>query len=144
MKIKVINKSDNELPKYSKDGDSGMDLRAMLDAPITLLPNTRALIPTGIHLEIPKGYEGQVRGRSGLAVKYGIGTVNGIGTIDSNYRGDIGVIVINHGVEPYTINNGNRIAQLVIAPVETITLDEVEELNDTNRGTRGYGHSGIE
>lgn len=144
MEINMINNSTNPSPKYSRDGDSGMDLRAMLDEPMILLPNMRALIPTGIHLEIPSGYEGQVRGRSGLAVDYGIGIVNGIGTVDSNYRGDIGVIVINHGLEPFTIYNGDRIAQLVIAPVEIVTLHELDVLSESNRGSNGYGSSGIE
>lgn len=144
MKIKIVNKSCNEIPKYSRDGDSGMDLRAMLETSITLLPGTRALIPTGVHLEIPKGYEGQVRGRSGLGVHYGIGIVNGMGTIDSNYRGDIGVILINHGIDAFEIHNGDRIAQLVIAQVEEVELEVVESLNDTERGIDGYGSSGID
>lgn len=143
MKINIINNSGNESPKYSRDGDSGLDLRAMLQDPLVLLPGVRAVIPTGIHLEIPKGYEGQVRGRSGLAIKHGIGIVNGLGTIDSNFRGDIGVIIINHGTKSFTIRNGDRIAQLVIAPVEIVTLHEVEELVDTERGINGYGSSGI-
>ena len=143
MEIKIINKSKNENPKYSKDGDSGMDLRAMLDYPITLLPFKRVLVPTGVHLELPKGYEGQVRGRSGLALEYGVGVVQGIGTIDSNYTGDIGVILVNHGQEAFVIENGDRIAQLVICKVEKVDLVDSKEIKKTNRGTSGYGSTGV-
>lgn len=144
MKIKVINNSKNKLPKYTREGDSGLDLRADLDAPLWIIPGNRALIPTGIHMEIPKGYEGQVRGRSGLAIRHGIGIVNGLGTIDSNYVGDIGVILINHGEKAFKVENGDRIAQLVIAPVKTVELEEVNVLEDTIRGSEGYGSSGVE
>lgn len=144
MKIKVINNSKNKLPKYTREGDSGLDLRADLDAPLWIIPGNRAVIPTGIHMEIPKGYEGQVRGRSGLAIRHGIGIVNGLGTIDSNYVGDIGVILINHGEKAFKVENGDRIAQLVIAPVKTVELEEVNVLEDTIRGSEGYGSSGVE
>lgn len=144
MKIKVVNNSKNKLPKYTREGDSGLDLRADLDAPLWIIPGNRAVIPTGIHMEIPKGYEGQVRGRSGLAIRHGIGIVNGLGTIDSNYVGDIGVILINHGEKAFKVENGDRIAQLVIAPVETVELEEVNVLEDTIRGSEGYGSSGVE
>ena len=144
MKIKVVNNSKNKLPKYTREGDSGLDLRADLDAPLWIIPGNRALIPTGIHMEIPKGYEGQVRGRSGLAIRHGIGIVNGLGTIDSNYVGDIGVILINHGEKAFKVENGDRIAQLVIAPVKTVELEEVNVLEDTIRGSEGYGSSGVE
>lgn len=144
MKIKVVNNSKNKLPKYTREGDSGLDLRADLDAPLWIIPGNRAVIPTGIHMEIPKGYEGQVRGRSGLAIRHGIGIVNGLGTIDSNYVGDIGVILINHGEKAFKVENGDRIAQLVIAPVKTVELEEVNVLEDTIRGSEGYGSSGVE
>lgn len=143
-KIKIINKSKNDLPKYNHKGDSGMDLRANLEGTIRLLPRRRLLVPTGIQIELPKGYEAQVRGRSGLAIKHGIGIVNGIGTIDSNYRGDIGVILINHGNEVFKIKNGDRIAQLVISKVENVEWEEVEILEETKRGENGYGSTGIE
>lgn len=142
-KIKIINKSRNELPKYNHEGDSGMDLRANLDGTIRLLPRRRVLVPTGIHIQLPVGFEAQVRGRSGLAIKNGIGIVNGIGTIDSNYTGDIGVILINHGNEMFEIKNGDRIAQLVISKVENIEWEEVDVLEETNRGEDGYGSTGV-
>lgn len=142
MKLRIVNGTDLPSPKYSNDGDVGMDLRANIDHPVTLLPLQRMLIPTGISIELPKGYEGQVRGRSGLAVKYGIGIVNGVGTIDPNYKNDIGVILINLGQEPFQINRGDRIAQLVISKFEKAELVEVEKLNGEDRGG-GYGTTGI-
>lgn len=141
MEIKIINKSKNESPKYSRDGDAGMDLRAMLNSPMELLPGTRALIPTGIHIQLPSGYEGQVRGRSGLAVRNGVTAI--LGTIDFGYKDGIGVILINHGTKTFTIENGMRIAQLVISKVEQVKLMEVEELDGEDRGG-GFGSSRIE
>lgn len=143
MKIKMINKSNNENPKYSREGDSGMDLRAFIPSRITLLPHRQMLISTGIHIELVEGLEGQVRGRSGLALKYGVGVAQGLGTVDSNYRGDIGVVLINNGNSPFHIENGDRIAQLVIAKVETVELEIVKKLEETNRGEKGFGSSGV-
>lgn len=142
MWIKVINKSDNPLPKYETDGSAGMDLMADVIGTVTLQPMERILIPTGLHMDIPTGYEAQVRGRSGLAIKNGIGIVNGLGTIDSDYRGDIGVILINFGSKPFIINKGDKIAQLVISPIEQVDLISVSVLAETARGMGGYGHTG--
>ena len=121
---------------------AGVDLQACLDAPFTLHPGERALIPTGIALEIPPGYEAQVRPRSGLALRHGIALVNSPGTIDADYRGEVGVILINHGTEPFTVANGERIAQLVFARFERARFIEVEELGDSTRGSGGFGHTG--
>jgi dUTP pyrophosphatase len=121
---------------------AGVDLQASLDAPFTLHPGERALVPTGIALEIPPGYEAQVRPRSGLALRHGIALVNSPGTIDADYRGEIGVILINHGSEPFTVANGERIAQLVFARFERAQFVEVDELGDTNRGSGGFGYTG--
>ena len=141
LKVKIINKSKHELPKYKTPGSAGADLRANIDEPVRLQPGERALVPTGIHIELPVGYEGQVRGRSGNAIKLGVGAH--LGTIDSDYRGDIGVIIFNNGYEPVEINDGDRIGQLVIKPVVQAEWEEVEELTDTERGENGYGHTGI-
>lgn len=143
MKIKFINESSNELPIYSTPGASGMDLRANLEEPVIVAPMEIKLIPTGIKAEVPLGYEIQVRARSGLALKHGISLVNGVGTIDSDYRGEIGVILINLGKEDFTINNGDRIAQLVVAKYEYAEIEEVKELTETGRDPRGFGSSGI-
>ncbi len=143
MKIKFINESSNELPSYSTPGASGMDLRANLEEPVIVAPMEIKLIPTGIKAEVPLGYEIQVRARSGLALKHGISLVNGVGTIDSDYRGEIGVILINLGKEDFTINNGDRIAQLVVAKYEYAEIEEVKELTETGRDPRGFGSSGI-
>lgn len=142
MEMKIISKS-GKIPAYATSGSSGMDLIAYLDAPITLKPMERALIPTGIFVEIPEGYEGQVRARSGLAIKHGIGLVNSIGTIDSDYRGEIKIPVINFGNKEFTVNDGDRIAQFVIMKYEKVDIALVEELDDTERGAGGFGHSGI-
>lgn len=141
MNINIINNTDLPNPKYSNEGDVGMDLRADILEPITLQPFERALISTGICIELPEGYEGQVRGRSGLAIKHGIGIVNGLGTIDPNYKDEIGVILINLGNEPFTINRADRIAQLVINKFEKVELINVECLNGSNRGG-GFGSTG--
>lgn len=142
MNVRIISRS-GVLPAYETEGSAGMDLRAYLDAPVTLAPMERALIPTGIFLAVPRGYEAQVRARSGLAVKHGIGLVNGIGTIDSDYRGEVKVALINWGSEPFTIENGDRIAQLVIAAYERVDWEETDTLDETERGAGGFGHTGV-
>lgn len=143
MKIKIVNKSKHPLPEYATPGSAGMDLRANIDAPITLAPGERKLIPTGIYIALPVGYEAQVRPRSGLALKYGIGLANMLGTVDSDYRADVGVILINLGQEDFVVNDGDRIAQMVIAKHETAEWDVVDELDETERGEGGYGHTGV-
>lgn len=140
LKFKSLSGS---LPTYATDGASGMDLRAFIDEPVILKPMERRLIPTGLFVQIPEGYEGQVRARSGLAIKHGIGLVNSIGTIDSDYRGELKIPVINFGNESFTINNGDRIAQLVIASYERVTPIVVSELDETDRGEGGFGHTGV-
>lgn len=142
MRIKVKSLS-GILPAYETEGSAGMDIRAYIDASIVLEPGKRALIPTGLFMEIPAGYEVQIRARSGLAVKYGIGLTNGIGTIDSDYRGDIKVSLINWGEEPFTVNNGDRIAQMVICKYEKAQLEASDELSETERGSGGFGHTGV-
>ena len=134
--------AEGEPPSYETAGAAGMDLRARLTAPVTLAPGQRALIPTGIRIELPAGYEAQVRARSGLAAKHGIGLVNGIGTIDSDYRGEIKVCLINWGEEPFTVCDGDRIAQMVVAQYVRADIEVVNELSDTKRGEGGFGHTG--
>ena len=142
MKVKVTNSSSNPLPKYQTVGSAGMDLYANLTESETLLPNNQTLIPTGISMELPQGYEAQIRPRSGLALKHGISIVNSPGTVDSDYRGEIKVVLINHGKEPLEIKNGDRIAQMVIAKFEQIQWEETQDLSETERGAGGYGHTG--
>lgn len=142
MKINIINKSKFETPKYMTEGSAGLDLQASLDAPVELKPLDRVLISTGLYLSIPSGYEGQIRGRSGLALKHGITLANGIGTIDSDYRGEIKVILVNLSNENYTINNGDRVAQLVFIKYVKSDLVEVDDLDETKRDDGGFGHSG--
>ena len=142
MKIKVIRINETELPKYETVGSAGMDVRANIKEPVTLAPGAIKLIPAGLKVEIPLGYELQVRPRSGLALKHGLGMANSIGTIDSDYRGEIGVIAINFSDKPYTIQPEERIAQLVLNKVEQIEWVEVTELGTTERGAGGYGHTG--
>ena len=142
MKIKVKSMS-GVLPVYETEGAAGMDIRAYLDEPVDIMPGKRALVPTGLFLEIPTGYEVQIRARSGLAVKYGIGLTNGIGTIDSDYRGEIKVSLINWGEEKFTVNNGDRIAQMVVCRYEKAELQEATQLSQTERGAGGFGHTGI-
>ncbi len=142
VKVNIINKSKNALPAYATDLSAGMDLRASLDAPVTLNPMQRKLIPTGLFIELPEGYEAQIRPRSGLALKKGITVLNTPGTIDADYRGEIGVILINLGEEPFVIENGERICQMVIAQHAVATLVEVCELTVTERGAGGFGHTG--
>lgn len=142
MKVQIVNKSKHELPKYATKLSAGMDLRANIDEPVVLQPGERRLIPTGIHIGLPQGYEAQVRPRSGLALKHGITCLNSPGTIDADYTGDVGVILINHGHEPFTINDGDRIAQMVIAKFKKAAWVEVDILQDTERGDGGFGHTG--
>jgi|TARA_B110000196_G_scaffold134125_1_gene116273 dUTP pyrophosphatase len=143
MKVEVVNLSSHELPKYSTNESAGLDLRAELQSPITLKPGQRSLIPTGLKIALPTGYEAQVRPRSGLAYKHGITVLNSPGTIDADYRGDVGVILINHGSESFTIENGERIAQLIIAKFVQIDWDEVLDLSSTSRGEGGFGSTGV-
>lgn len=131
-----------KLPAYATSGSAGMDIHAMLDAPVTLHPGERTLIPTGLKIELPEGYEAQVRPRSGLALKYGVTVLNTPGTIDSDYRGEIGVVLINLGQEDFEIKNGDRIAQMVVAPYPQVKWNEVLILDNTVRGEGGYGHTG--
>lgn len=142
MKINIINKSKHPLPSYKTALSAGMDLCANLDQPIELQPLERKLIPTGLYLEIPAGFEAQVRPRSGLALKNGITCLNTPGTIDADYRGEVGVILANLSNEPFTVNDGERIAQLVIAKHETVSWIEVNELSETQRGEGGFGSTG--
>lgn len=142
MKVKVVNKSNNALPAYETMNSAGMDLRAFLQEPMTLEPMQRALVPTGLYMEIPEGYEGQVRPRSGLAIKHGITVLNTPGTIDADYRGQVCIILINLSAEPFVINNGERIAQIVFAKCEQAEMVETESLSETERGAGGFGHTG--
>lgn len=143
MKIEIINESHHPLPQYATPLSAGVDLRANLDAPIALQPGERKLIPTGLRIALPAGVEAQVRPRSGLALKHGITVLNTPGTIDADYRGLIGVILINLGNEPFVINDGERIAQMVIARHEQAEWEMVEHLSETERGDGGFGHSGV-
>jgi dUTP pyrophosphatase len=142
MKVKIVNKSNNPLPEYSTLFSAGMDLRAHLKEEIVLKPLERKLIPTGLFIELPIGFEAQVRPRSGLAIKHGISVLNSPGTIDADYRGEICVILINLSQDEFIIKNGERICQMVIAKHETIAWDEVEVLEETTRGAGGFGHTG--
>ena len=142
MKIKIINKSGHKLPHYETLASAGMDLRADLESPITLKPLERAIVPTGLFMELPVGYEAQVRPRSGLAAKKGITVLNAPGTIDADYRGNVGVILVNLSNEDFTVENGERIAQMVIAKHERAEWEEVESLSDTERGEGGFGSTG--
>lgn len=142
MKVEVINRSKHPLPHYETLRSAGMDLRANLDAQVTLHPLDRALIPTGLYMALPEGFEAQVRPRSGLAYKQGLTVLNAPGTIDADYRGEIGVILVNLSNQPVTINDGDRIAQLVIAEYTQGLWNEVSELSSTERGTGGFGSTG--
>ncbi|MBP7102009.1 MAG: dUTP diphosphatase [Bacteroidales bacterium] len=142
MKIKVINTSNQSLPTYETEASAGMDLKAFLNEPIHIKPLERALIPTGLFIEIPIGYEAQVRPRSGLAIKSGITVLNSPGTIDADYRGEVKVILINLSNETFTINSGDRIAQLILAKHEHAEWESVEILSNTERGKGGFGHTG--
>jgi dUTP pyrophosphatase len=142
MQVKIINKSTQGLPKYATEGSSGMDIRAMLDNSIVLQPMQRELVPTGLYIELPLGYEAQIRPRSGLAAKHGVTCLNTPGTIDADYRGEIKVILINLSNEPQTINNGDRIAQMVIQKIEKIEWQIANTLNVTERNDGGFGSTG--
>ena len=142
LKIKVVNKGHQPLPQYATRLSAGMDLRANIDEPITLKPLERRLIPTGLHIALPEGYEAQVRPRSGLAIKHGITVLNTPGTIDADYRGEVCVILVNLSDEPFVITDGERIAQMVIARHEQAEWEPVEVLPETERGAGGFGHSG--
>lgn len=141
--VKIINQSSNPLPSYATNGAAGMDIRANLPQQLTLQPMERFLVPTGLYIELPDGYEAQIRPRSGLAIKQGITCLNSPGTVDSDYRGELKIILINFGNEAAIINNGDRIAQMVIAATQKATLVLVEQLNDSVRNEGGFGHTGI-
>ena len=143
LKVKIINKGHQPLPAFATPQSAGMDLRANIDEPIVLHPMERRLIPTGLYMALPVGYEAQVRPRSGLALKHGITVLNTPGTIDADYRGEIMVLLINFSSEDFVINDGERIAQMVLAKHEQCDFDEVEELDETERGAGGYGHTGV-
>lgn len=143
IKVKIINRSGNELPAYETPNSAGMDVRACLDEPMVLAPMQRALVPTGLRVQLPMGHEMQIRPRSGLALKHGISIVNTPGTVDADYRGEIGVILINLSDTPFTINPGDRICQMVIAPYTRVTWEETDRLDETERGDGGFGHTGV-
>lgn len=143
VEIKRVGESNRELPKYATAGSAGFDLCASISKPIVIAPGQRCLIPAGISIALPVGYEAQVRPRSGLALKHGITVLNSPGTIDSDYRGEIGVILINHSDVDFTVNDGDRICQMVVAKYETVSWREVNELSETERGDGGFGHTGI-
>ncbi len=143
LKINVVNKGHQQLPQYATPQSAGMDLRANLEAPVTLRPMERRLIPTGLHIALPPGYEAQVRPRSGLALKKGITVLNAPGTIDADYRGEVGVLLINLSQEPFVVEDGERIAQMVIARHVQAEFVTVEVLDETERGEGGYGHTGV-
>ena len=143
IKIKIVNKGNQPLPEYATPQSAGVDLRANIDEPVELKPLSRALIPTGLHIALPEGYEAQIRPRSGLAIKKGITCLNTPGTIDADYRGDIGVILINLSTETFIVNPGERIAQMIINKFEQAEFELVEELDETERGEGGFGHTGI-
>ncbi len=142
MKIRIVNKSTHPLPAYETAHSAGMDLRAFTSGPVTLKPMERKLIPTGLYIELPEGYEAQVRPRSGLALKHGITVLNSPGTIDADYRGEIGVILINFSDNEFTINDGDRIAQMIVSGHARAKLIESDSINNTERGEGGFGHSG--
>lgn len=144
LRIKILNTSTNKLPEYATEGSSGMDIRAFIPEPVQLLPLERKLIPTGLFIELLPGYEAQIRPRSGLALKQGITCLNTPGTIDSDYRGEIKVLLINLSNEQQVINNSDRIAQMVICRIEKAELISAKELEDTTRGNGGFGHTGLQ
>lgn len=143
LKIKIVNKGKQPLPQYATAQSAGMDLRADIDEPVTLRPLERRLIGTGLHIALPAGYEAQVRPRSGLALKHGLTVLNTPGTIDADYRGEIGVVLINLSDKEFVVNPGERIAQMVVARYEQADLEQVELLDETERGEGGYGHTGV-
>src|SRR5690554_4460713 len=142
MVIKIVNRSNNPLPEYGTEMSAGMDLRAFLNEPVVLKPMERKLIPTGLFVELPRGFEAQIRPRSGLAIKKGITVLNTPGTIDADYRGEIRVILINLSAEEFVVENGERSCQMVVGSHETVKWSHVEELNETRRGAGGFGHTG--
>ena len=144
VSVKIVNKSHHALPSYSTLFSAGMDIRANLSEPVTLAPMERRLIPTGLFIALPEGYEAQIRPRSGLALKHGITIPNSPGTIDADYRGEIGIILVNLSSEPFTVNDGERICQMVIAAHSHVDWELVETLDDTERGAGGFGHTGKE
>lgn len=141
--VKVVNKSGNQLPAYSTPDSAGMDLRASLSEPVELAPMQRALIPTGIYIALPKGYECQIRPRSGLALKHGVTVLNSPGTIDADYRGEICVILVNLSDKPFVVNNGERICQMVVTRYNRVEWEQVDSLDETERGAGGFGHTGV-
>ncbi len=143
ISVSIINKSRNPLPSYETSGSAGMDLRASLDKPVVLQPLQRAMIPTGIYIALPEGYECQIRPRSGLAAKHGITVLNAPGTIDADYRGEIKVILVNLSAEPFTINDGERVCQMIISRCSRAEWVQVEMLDETERGSGGFGHTGL-
>jgi len=143
MQVKIVNRSLNPLPGYSTPSSAGMDLRASLENPVVLEPMERKLVPTGLFLELPEGYEAQIRPRSGLALRHGISIVNTPGTIDADYRGEIGIILINLSAEEFTVEPGERICQMVINKVESVSWQEVNSLESSKRGEGGFGHTGV-
>lgn len=142
MMIKIVNKSDNPLPQYSTEHSAGMDVRAYIQEPLTIMPLKRALVKTGLYIQLPEGFEAQIRPRSGLALKNGITVLNTPGTIDSDYRGEVGIIIVNLSEEPFVINSGDRIAQMIISRYEKAETLEVETLDLSERGEGGFGHTG--
>ena len=143
IEVKVVNKGHQPLPAYSTPQSAGMDLRANLSEPVTLHPMERRLIPTGLHIALPEGYEAQIRPRSGLALKKGITVLNSPGTVDADYRGEVGVLLINLSGEDFVVNDGERIAQMVVARHEQVHFEQVTLLDETERGEGGYGHTGV-
>lgn len=143
-KVRIINSSHHPMPSYATEHSAGMDVRANLESPVTLVPMQRVLVPTGLRIALPHGYECQIRPRSGLALKHGITVANAPGTIDADYRGEIGVILINLSSEPFVINDGERICQMVIAPYSRVEWEPAESLDATERGEGGFGHTGVE
>ena len=142
MRVKIINRSTNSLPQYATTYSAGMDLRANLQQPVTLKPLERALIPTGLYIELPAGYEAQIRPRSGLAIKHGISVLNSPGTIDADYRGEIRVVLVNLSNNDFVVNHGERICQMVVAQHATVEWQEADELETSDRGEGGFGHTG--
>lgn len=142
MIVKVINKSNNPLPKYATEGSAGLDVHAFLEEPIVLKPLERRIISTGLYLEIPKGYEIQVRARSGMSIKHGITLINAVGTIDSDYRGELGIPLINLSNEDYEIKSGDKVAQIILAKYEHLEFSLEESLEETDRNDGGFGHTG--
>ena len=143
MQVKIVNQSQHPLPEYATPQSAGLDLRANLGAPITLAPLERVLVPTGLYIALPEGYEAQVRPRSGLALKHGVTVLNTPGTVDADYRGELRVILVNLSNEPFVINNGERIAQMIVTKHEQVQWQPVEVLDETERGAGGFGHTGV-